>query len=57
MKDMFAQGGSGSVGIKTNKQAIARHFGVKQSEICYAKPSQPLMGPVHQLLNRQVLKL
>lgn len=57
MKDMFAQGGSGSAGIKTNKQAIARYFGVKQSEVCYAKPSQPLTGPVHQLLNRQVLEL
>lgn len=35
MKDMFAQGGSGSTGIKTNKQAIARVFGVKQSEVAY----------------------
>ncbi|QSJ04043.1 tail spike protein [Salmonella phage vB_SalP_TR2] len=51
MKSMFAQDGSGSAGIKTNKQVIARHFGVQQSEVCYVKPSQPLTGPVHQLLN------
>lgn len=44
MKDMFAQGGSGSVGIKTNKQAIARHFGVKQSDVVYFSPGVPLTG-------------
>lgn len=35
MNEMFSQGGNGSTGILTNKQAIARHFGVKQSEIVY----------------------
>lgn len=35
MNEMFSQGGKGSTGILTNKQAIARHFGVKQSEIVY----------------------
>lgn len=44
MKDMFAQGGSGSAGIKTNKQAIARYFGVKQSEVVYFSPGAPLTG-------------
>ncbi|UVK80511.1 hypothetical protein [Escherichia phage vB_EcoM_PD205] len=44
MKDMFAQGGSGSAGIKTNKQAIARHFGVKQSDVVYFSPGVPLTG-------------
>ncbi|EAA6070212.1 right-handed parallel beta-helix repeat-containing protein [Salmonella enterica subsp. enterica] len=41
---MFAQGGSGSVGIKTNKQAIARHFGVKQSEVIYCEVGKDIAG-------------
>lgn len=36
MKDMFAQGGSGSAGIKTNKQAIARTYNVKVNEVIYS---------------------
>ena len=36
MKDMFAQGGSGSAGIKTNKQAIARAYNVKVNEVIYS---------------------
>ena len=44
MKDMFAQGGSGSAGIKTNKQAVARHFGVKQSEVTYFSVGAVLSG-------------
>lgn len=44
MKDLFAQGGSGSVGIKTNKQAVARHFGVKQSEVVYFSAGGSLDG-------------
>lgn len=36
MKDMFAQGGSGSAGIKTNKQALARTYNVKVSEVIYS---------------------
>ena len=36
MKDLFAQGGSGSAGIKTNKQAIARACNVKVSEVIYS---------------------
>lgn len=44
MKDMFAQGGSGSAGIKTNKQAVARYFGVKQSEVVYATVGQDIGG-------------
>lgn len=35
MNEMFSQGGKGSTGILTNKQAVARHFGVKQSEVIY----------------------
>lgn len=35
MNELFSQGGKGSTGILTNKQAIARKFGVKQSEIVY----------------------
>ena len=35
MNEMFSQGGKGSTGILTNKQAIARKFGVKQNEIVY----------------------
>ncbi|EBV1532031.1 hypothetical protein DNY80_24400 [Salmonella enterica subsp. enterica serovar Kentucky] len=44
MKDMFAQGGSGSVGIKTNKQAIARHFGIKPNEVVYFSTGTDLSG-------------
>nr|DAX06390.1 MAG TPA: tailspike protein [Caudoviricetes sp.] len=36
MKDLFAQGGSGSAGIKTNKQAIARAYNIKISEVIYS---------------------
>lgn len=35
MNELFSQGGKGSTGILTNKQAVARHFGVKQSEVVY----------------------
>lgn len=35
MNELFSQGGKGSTGILTNKQAIARKFGVKQNEIVY----------------------
>lgn len=35
MNKLFSQGGKGSTGILTNKQAVARHFGVKQSEVVY----------------------
>ena len=35
MNEMFSQGGRGSTGILTNKQAIARKFGVKQNEVVY----------------------
>lgn len=35
MNEMFSQGGKGSTGILTNKQAIARKFSVKQSEVVY----------------------
>ncbi|AUG88182.1 tail protein [Salmonella phage Mutine] len=44
MNEMFSQGGKGSTGILTNKQAVARHFGVKQSEVVYAKSGQSLSG-------------
>lgn len=44
MKELFSQGGAGSVGIKTNKQAIARHFGVKPSEVVYFSPGVELGG-------------
>ena len=44
MNEMFSQGGKGSTGILTNKQAIARKFGVKQSEVLYAKPGAVLTG-------------
>lgn len=44
MKVLFAQGGKGSTGVETNKQAIARDFGVKSSEVCYAKADQSLTG-------------
>lgn len=35
MNELFSQGGKGSTGILTNKQAIARKFGVKQNEVVY----------------------
>lgn len=35
MNEMFSQGGKGSTGILTNKQAIARKFDVKQNEVVY----------------------
>lgn len=35
MNEMFSQGGKGSTGILTNKQVIARKFGVKQNEVVY----------------------
>ena len=44
MKELFAQGGSGSAGIKTNKQSLARHFGVKQSEVVYFSVGGSLSG-------------
>lgn len=44
MKKLFAQGGKGSTGIGTNKQAIARHFGVKQSEVVYFSVGEPISG-------------
>lgn len=44
MNELFSQGGKGSVGINTNKQAIARHFGVKQSEVVYFSPNIIISG-------------
>lgn len=44
MKDLFAQGGSGSAGIKTNKQAIARKYNVTEGEVTYADVGAPLTG-------------
>ena len=44
MNEMFSQGGKGSTGILTNKQAIARHFGVKQSEVVYFSVGALLTG-------------
>lgn len=44
MNEMFSQGGKGSSGILTNKQAVARHFGVKQSEVVYFSVGAPLTG-------------
>ena len=44
MNKMFSQGGKGSTGILTNKQAVARHFGVKQSEVVYFSVNVPLTG-------------
>lgn len=43
MKDLFSQGG-GSTGIKTNKQAIARHYCVKPSEVTYFSVGGTLNG-------------
>lgn len=42
MNELFSQGGKGSAGILTNKQAVARHFGVKQSEVVYFSVGAPL---------------
>lgn len=44
MNEMFSQGGKGSTGILTNKQAIARKFGVKQSEVVYFSTGAALYG-------------
>ena len=44
MNEMFSQGGKGSTGILTNKQAVARHFGVKQSEVVYFSVGAALNG-------------
>lgn len=44
MNEMFSQGGRGSTGILTNKQAIARKFGVKQSEVVYFSEGVDLGG-------------
>ncbi|HIC4115759.1 TPA: hypothetical protein ACW4JH_000182 [Salmonella enterica] len=44
MNEMFSQGGKGSTGILTNKQAIARKFGVKQNEVVYFSVGVDLGG-------------
>lgn len=44
MNEMFSQGGKGSTGILTNKQAIARKFGVKQNEVVYFSQNVNLNG-------------
>lgn len=44
MNELFSQGGKGSTGILTNKQAIARKFGVKQNEIIYFSVGASLNG-------------
>lgn len=44
MNEMFSQGGKGSTGILTNKQAIARKFGVKQNEVVYFSVGADLGG-------------
>lgn len=44
MNELFSQGGKGSTGILTNKQAVARHFGVKQSEVVYFSTGVDLGG-------------
>lgn len=44
MNEMFSQGGKGSAGILTNKQAVARHFGVKQSEVVYFSVGVDISG-------------
>lgn len=44
MNELFSQGGKGSTGILTNKQAIARKFGVKQSEVVYFSVGAALTG-------------
>ena len=44
MNEMFSQGDKGSTGILTNKQAVARHFGVKHSEVVYFSVGVDLGG-------------
>lgn len=44
MNQLFSQGGKGSAGILTNKQAVARHFGVKQSEVVYFSVGVDISG-------------
>lgn len=44
MNEMFSQGGKGSAGILTNKQAIARKFSVKQNEVVYFSVGVDLGG-------------
>lgn len=44
MNELFSQGGKGSTGILTNKQAIARKFGVKQNEVVYFSVGVDLGG-------------
>lgn len=44
MNELFSQGGKGSTGILTNKQAIARKFGIKQSEVVYFSVGVVLSG-------------
>ena len=44
MNELFSQGGKGSTGVLTNKQAVARYFGVKQSEIVYFSVGALLTG-------------
>lgn len=44
MNELFSQGGKGSTGILTNKQAIARKFGVKQNEVVYFAAGVDLGG-------------
>lgn len=44
MNEMFSQGGKGSTGILTNKQAIARKFAVKQNEVVYFSIGVNLTG-------------
>ncbi|AGV99351.1 hypothetical protein PhAPEC5_67 [Escherichia phage vB_EcoP_PhAPEC5] len=44
MNELFSQGGKGSTGILTNKQAIARKFGVKQNEVVYFSVGALLSG-------------
>lgn len=44
MNELFSQGGKGSTGILTNKQAVSRHFGVKQSEVVYFSVGALLTG-------------
>jgi hypothetical protein len=46
MNEMFSQGGKGSTGIQTNKQAIARVFNIKQSEVYYLKAGTPVLGSI-----------
>lgn len=44
MSNSFNQGGRGSTGHDTNKQSIARKFGVKENEVIYFKPGVDLGG-------------